>query len=79
MSNFRCIFFVLAVTFLSCLSAKTIAAEVKFVTVSGRSAITDGGLLEEAKNRALEDALYNAALAGGAKIDGFTSVQADFA
>jgi hypothetical protein len=39
--------------------------------------INDQGALHEAKNIALEDALYLAALRGGAKIDGFSSVQAD--
>ena len=35
--------------------------------------------MNEAKNAALEDALYLAALSGGAKIDGFSSIQADTA
>ena len=33
-------------------------------------------VLDEARNMALEDALYYAALKGGAKIDGFSSVDA---
>ena len=47
------------------------------VTATGRAVINDQAALHEAKNIALEDALYLAALRGGAKIDGFSSVQAD--
>jgi hypothetical protein len=77
MSAARGIFSFLALGFLLCLPAHADNSKVKFFTVTGRAAILDGDLVEEARNRALEDALYNAALAGGAKIDGFSSVQAD--
>jgi hypothetical protein len=50
---------------------------VRMVTATGRAVINDQAALHEAKNIALEDALYLAALRGGAKIDGFSSVQAD--
>ena len=50
---------------------------LRMVTATGRAVINDQAALHEAKNTALEDALYLAALKGGAKIDGFSSVQAD--
>ena len=50
---------------------------LSMVTATGRAVINDQLALHEAKNTALEDALYLAALKGGAKIDGFSSVQAD--
>jgi len=51
--------------------------QLQMVTATGRAVISHGDALNEAKNTALEDALYLAALSGGAKIDGFSSVQAD--
>ena len=50
---------------------------LRMVSATGRAVINDQAALHEAKNIALEDALYLAALKGGAKIDGFSSVQAD--
>jgi hypothetical protein len=50
---------------------------LRMVTATGRAVINDQAALHEAKNIALEDALYLAALRGGAKIDGFSTVQAD--
>ena len=47
------------------------------VMATGRAVIADQTAIHEAKNIALEDALYLAALRGGAKVDGFSSVQAD--
>ena len=49
---------------------------LRFVTVTGRAAIIHEDALAEARDMALEDALYYAALKGGAKIDGFSSVDA---
>lgn len=50
---------------------------LRMVTATGRAVINDQAAEHEAKNIALEDALYLAALRGGAKINGFSSVQAD--
>ena len=50
---------------------------LRMVSATGRAVIIDQANVQEAKNIALEDALYLAALKGGAKIDGFSSVQAD--
>ena len=49
----------------------------KFTTATGRAAITQSVTEEIARLRALEDALYLAALQGGADINGFTSVSTD--
>ena len=49
---------------------------LRFVTVTGRAAIIHEDALDEARDMAIEDALYYAVLKGGAKIDGFTSVDA---
>jgi hypothetical protein len=45
---------------------------LRMVTATGRAVINDQAAPHEAKNIALEDALYLAALRGGAKIDGFS-------
>jgi len=44
------------------------------VTVTGRAAIQHEEAVEEARNMALEDALYYAALEGGAQIRGYSAV-----
>ncbi len=49
----------------------------KFTTATGRAAITQNVTEEIGRLRALEDALYLAALQGGADINGFTSVSTD--
>ena len=49
---------------------------LRLVTVTGRAAIIHEDALDEARDMALEDALYYAVLKGGAKIDGFSSVDA---
>jgi hypothetical protein len=51
--------------------------QLQMITATGRAVISHSDALNEAKNAALEDALYLAALSGGAKIDGFSSIQAD--
>ena len=53
------------------------AQGLRMVMATGRAVINDQAAIHEAKNTALEDALYLAALRGGAKINGFSSVQAD--
>ncbi len=56
-------------------STYLIANEIGYKEVfsSGRSVIIDGNI-DLAKKRALEDALYLASLQGGAKIDGYSSI-----
>ncbi len=48
-------------------------AQVRFVEVTGRSVIQDDSPILS-KNRALEDALYLAALEGGAKVSGYSLI-----
>ena len=50
--------------------------KLQIVVSAGRAAIISNERIEETRARALEDALYSAALLGGAEIDGFSSVQA---
>ena len=50
--------------------------KLQIVVSTGRAAIISNERIEETRARALEDALYSAALLGGAEIDGFSSVQA---
>ena len=49
---------------------------LRLIKVTGRAAIMHEDALNEARDMALEDALYYAALKGGAKIHGFSSVDA---
>ena len=72
----RLCFFILVTTSVSAQSADD---QLRMITATGRAVIPHNDALNEAKNAALEDALYLAALSGGAKIDGFSSVQADTA
>jgi len=50
--------------------------KLQIVMSTGRAAIISNEQIDETRARALEDALYSAALLGGAEIDGFSSVQA---
>ena len=53
------------------------AASLRFTETTGRAAIIDPAMEQEARMMALEDALYLAALEGGARIDGFSVVMTD--
>ena len=53
------------------------AASMRFTETTGRAAIIDPEMEQEARMMALEDALYLAALEGGARIDGFSVVMTD--
>lgn len=50
---------------------------VRFIETTGRAVIEDSTEVVTARRRSLEDALYLAALHGGAKIKGFSSVSTD--
>ncbi len=50
---------------------------VRFIETTGRAVIEDAAEVVTARRRSLEDALYLAALHGGAKINGFSSVSTD--
>ena len=53
------------------------AGGMRFTETTGRAAIIDPAMEQEARMIALEDALYLAALEGGARIDGFSAVMTD--
>ena len=53
------------------------AGGMRFTETTGRAAIIDPSMEQEARMMALEDALYLAALEGGARIDGFSAVMTD--
>ena len=53
------------------------AAGLRFTETTGRAVILDSAMEQEARMLALEDALYLAALEGGAKINGFSAVMSD--
>ncbi len=50
---------------------------LKFIETTGRAVIDQEQQIDVSRRRALEDALYLAALHGGAKINGFSSVKTD--
>tara|TARA_A100001015_G_scaffold101963_1_gene113272 strand:+ start:957 stop:2093 length:1137 start_codon:yes stop_codon:yes gene_type:complete len=58
--------------------SKTYAKDVlRFIETTGRSVIENDETTDVSRRRALEDALYLAALHGGAKINGFSAVNTD--
>ena len=65
-----CLFFVLG-------AATGQAAALRFTETTGRAVILDSAMEQEARMLALEDALYLAALEGGANINGFSAVMSD--
>ena len=65
-----CIFFVLG-------ASSGQAAAFRFTETTGRAVIMDNAMEQEARMLALEDALYLAALEGGASINGFSAVMSD--
>ena len=54
-------------------------AGLRFAETTGRAVIIDPAMEQEARMLALEEALYLAALEGGARIDGFSAVMTDSA
>ena len=65
-----CLFFVLG-------ASTGQAAAFRFTETTGRAVILDSAMEQEARMLALEDALYLAALEGGASVNGFSAVMAD--
>ena len=53
------------------------AAPFQFTETTGRAVIIDDAAQQEARLLALEEALYLAALQGGARINGFSAITAD--
>jgi len=71
-----CLITFLSLFFLQLPLAEANEENLTLVTSTGRAAIISDEQLQETRSRALEDALYSAALLGGAEIDGFSSIQA---
>ncbi len=69
--------FILA-AILSVVISKAFAKDpVRFIETTGRAVIEDDEMIDISRRRALEDALYLAALHGGAKINGYSTVATD--
>ena len=81
--NIRSIFFysvfILAAIFSVVISKAFAKDPVRFVETTGRAVIEDDETIDISRRRALEDALYLAALHGGAKINGYSAVSTDTA
>ena len=55
-------------------SSATAEQPIQFVETTGRAVITDENSINNARRNALEDAIFLAAIHGGAKINGFSSI-----
>ena len=79
--NIRSIFFysvfILAAIFSVVISKAFAKDSVRFIETTGRAVIEDDEKIDISRRRALEDALYLAALHGGAKINGYSAVSTD--
>ncbi len=79
--NMRSIFFysifILAAIFSVVISKAFAKDPVRFIETTGRAVIEDDEMIDTSRRRALEDALYLAALHGGAKINGYSAVSTD--
>ena len=69
--------FVLAAIFSVVLSKAFAEDTIRFIETTGRAIIQNDENINSSRRRALEDALYLAALHGGAKINGFSAVNTD--
>ena len=69
--------FTLASIFSVVLSKAFAEDTLRFIETTGRAIIQNDETIDSSRRRALEDALYLAALHGGAKINGFSAVSTD--
>ncbi len=69
--------FALAAIFSVVLSKAFAEDTIRFIETTGRAIIQNDENINSSRRRALEDALYLAALHGGAKINGFSAVNTD--
>ena len=73
---FYCIFGLSAILLIG--TSETYSKDsLRFIETTGRAVIENAETLDTARRRALEEALYLAALHGGAKINGFSAVNTD--
>ena len=76
-SIFFYLVFILAAIFSVVISKAFAKDPVRFIETTGRAVIEDDEMIDISRRRALEDALYLAALHGGAKINGYSAVSTD--
>ena len=69
--------FIIAAIFSVVISKAFAKDPVRFIETTGRAVIEDDEMIDISRRRALEDALYLAALHGGAKINGYSAVSTD--
>ena len=69
--------FIIAAIFSVVISKAFAKDPVRFIETTGRAVIEDDKMIDISRRRALEDALYLAALHGGAKINGYSAVSTD--
>ena len=69
--------FILAAIFSVVISKAFAEDTLRFIETTGRAIIEGDDTISSSRRRALEDALYLAALHGGAKINGFSAVNTD--
>ena len=69
--------FIIAAIFSVVISKAFAKDPVRFIETTGRAVIEDDEMIDVSRRRALEDALYLAALHGGAKINGYSAVSTD--
>ena len=69
--------FILSVSFSAGITKTYAKDTLRFIETTGRAVIETNETIDTSRRRALEDALYLAALHGGAKINGFSAVNTD--
>ena len=69
--------FIISLIYSAAISVCFAKDTLRFIETTGRSVIEDDETIDISRRRALEEALYLAALHGGAKINGFSAVNTD--
>ena len=68
---------VLTLTLFPVVSYSSTEQGFRFVETTGRAVITDENSIDDARRNALEDAIFLAAMNGGAKINGFSAIDTE--
>ena len=69
--------FIVSLIYSALISVAHAKDTLRFIETTGRAVIEDDETIDISRRRALEEALYLAALHGGAKINGFSAVNTD--
>ena len=72
LNSLLCNLYILLITIFTTIASAE--QKIQFVETTGRAVITDEDSVSEARRNALEDAIFLAAIHGGAKINGFSSI-----